>query len=453
MRLAALLLLVACKSMAPKYERPAAPVPQQLPGGSGSYQNVPWKQFVRTDKLQQIIEVALANNRDLRKAAANIEIARAGYRIQRADLYPHFDAGASVVSSRQISGLNGNDTITTTAYGAQVGLATWEIDLFGKIKSLTNAKQEQYFASVENAKATRISLIGEIATAYVSMAADKARLAIAQDTAASGKKTMELTDALVGGGTSNRGDYYQAATVYQQALADIAQLTAQIAQDKNALDLLCGAQVDPALVPDALPGTPDWFAEIQPGASSEVLLTRPDVAAAEHQLMAANANIGAARAQFFPSLSLTASGGLASLALGALFTGPAAVFSLAPQLGVPLFHAGALDANLDLSFAQKTLMIATYEQAIQSAFRDVADALAVRATIAAELEATAALVENSQKAFDLAQERYKAGVDPFLSTLVQQRALYQAKNAQVGVQLAALANQVTLYRVLGGGLQ
>jgi multidrug efflux system outer membrane protein len=264
---------------------------------------------------------------------------------------------------------------------------------------------------------------------------------------------MELTDALVGGGTSNRGDYYQASTVYQQARADVAALTAAIAQDKNALDVLVGAQVPDNLLPEQLPDGLDWFADVPGGMSSAVLLERPDVAAAEHDLMAANANIGEARAEFFPRLSLTANAGLASLALGSLFTGPAALFSIAPSLGMPLFHGGAIRANLAYTEAQKLGMIAAYEGAIQRAFREVADQLATRATIAEQLEAQHALLDDATKSFQLAQERYKAGIDTFLTTLVSQRALYGAKNSLVSTQLSALANQVALYRVLGGGLQ
>src|SRR5262249_2733057 len=259
-------------------------------------------------------------------------------------------------------------------------------------------------------------------------------------------------EQLVTGGTSNRGDYWQAATVYQQARADVAQLTAAIAQDKNALELLAGSAIDDALLPDALPEQLDWFTDVPIGLASSVLLERPDVLAAEHDLIAANADIGAARAQLFPSLSLTASGGLASLALGALFTGPAAVWTLAPALALPLFRPGSR-ANVELSEAQKRVLVASYERAIQSAFREVADALATRGTIDEQLAAQADLVDAANRGFQLAQARYKAGVDTFLTTLVSQRALYAAQNSLVSTQLAALGSRVTLYRVLGGGLQ
>ena len=256
-----------------------------------------------------------------------------------------------------------------------------------------------------------------------------------------------------GGGTSNRGDFWQASTVFEQARGDVAALTATIVQDRNALELLAGGKLDDALLPEALPDALDWFAEVPVGMSSNVLLERPDVVAAEHDLMAANANIGAARAQFFPSITLTASGGLASLTLGKLFTAPTALWTIAPSLNLPLFRGGALRANLAYTETQKLSFVAAYERAIQSAFREVADALATRATIEEQLAAQAALVDAASKGLELAQARYKAGVDTFLATLVSERALYAAKNSLVATQLAALDNRVTLYRVLGGGVK
>jgi multidrug efflux system outer membrane protein len=332
-----------------------------------------------------------------------------------------------------------------------LGLASWEIDVFGRIKSLSDARAQEVLVTVELARAARISLIGEIATAYATLAADQSRLVIAREAMDNGKRVMELTDQLVGGGTSNRSDYYQASTVFLQGRADVALLTAAIQQDKNALELLAGGPIAAELLPTELPETQTWFAEVPVGLSSSVLLERPDVLAAEHQLMAANANIGAARAQFFPSLSLTASGGLASTTLGALFSGPAFVFSVVPNLAAPLFRGGANRANLAFTRAQKSALIASYEGAIQTAFREVADALAVRATIAEQLAAQAELVAAAEKSFEISQARYQAGVDTFLTTLVSQRALYAAQNSLVSTRLAALANRVTLYRVLGGG--
>lgn len=452
-------LLVAalggCISLSPTYERPIAPVPKQLPGGQGSANAaaMPIAEFVHEDKLRQILTKVLGANRTLRRSALDIESARQLYRVQRAAELPSIDLSAQVTSTRSLIGTTDNATARFTDYTVGVGIASWEVDLFGRIKSLSDAKLQSYLASVELAKATRISLIAEASTAYVTMSADRSRLAIAKDTMESSKKAMDLTEALVGGGTSNRGDFYQASTVYQQARGDVAALTAAIAQDKNALELLAGDSLDDSLMPDVLPVQPEWFTEVPVGLDSTVLLDRPDVLAAEHDLMAANANIGAARAQFFPSLNLTATGGLGSVALASLFTGPAALWTLAPALALPLFRGGANRANLAYTKAQKLSFVAAYELAIQTAFREVSDALATRATIQEQLAAQAALVEASTKALELSQARYKAGIDTFLMTLISERALYAAQNSLVATQLAAMSNRITLYRVLGGGLR
>jgi multidrug efflux system outer membrane protein len=448
-------ILGGCLSFAPNYERPAAPVPKQIPGGqdSANAAAMPISEFVHEAKLRQILTKVLGANRTLRRAALDIEAARQLYRVQRAAELPSVDLSAQVTSTRSLIGTPDNATARFTEYSVGVGISSWEIDLFGRIKSLSDARLQSYLASVELAKGTRISLIAEAATAYVTMSADRSRLAIAKDTMESSKKAMDLTDALVGGGTSNRGDFYQASTVYQQARGDVAALTAALSQDKNALELLAGDSLDEALMPDVLPIQPEWFAEVPVGLASTVLLERPDVLAAEHDLRAANANIGAARAQFFPSLTLTASGGLGTIALASLFTGPAALWTLAPALALPLFRGGANRANLAYTKVQKLSFVAAYELAIQRAFREVADALATRATIQEQLAAQSALVEASTKALALSQARYKVGIDTFLTTLVSERALYAAQNSLVATQLSAMGNRITLYRVLGGGLR
>lgn len=453
MRRAALaLVLGGCISLAPTYHRPAAPVPATLPGGAGTQTaaDLPWQQFVRDPHLRQIIAQALANNRDLRRAMIEIDAARAKYRVQRAAQLPRIDATAGVSSQRAIFGAN---TFKATVYEANVGLSGWEIDLFGRVRSLSEAQLQAYFSTVETARAARISLIAETATAYATLAADRSRLAIARDTMESAQRTMDLTNRLVTGGISGRADYWQASTVFQQARSDVALLTATIAQDRDALELLAGGPVAEDLLPPQLPDQLDWFEEVPVGLSSAVLLDRPDVLAAEHDLRAANADIGAARAAFFPSLSLTTTGGLASTALSALFSAPTAIWTVAPQLVMPLFHGGANRANLALARAEDKALVAAYEGAIQRAFRETADALATRGTIAEQLAAQAALVDAATKGFELAQARYQAGIDPFLETLVAQRELYAAKSSLVATRLEALANRITLYRVLGGGVK
>lgn len=445
----------SCTSMAPKYERPAAPIPAQLDGGTGSAsaRDLKLADFVKDDKLRRLLGQVVSQNRTLRRAASDIESARALYRIQRQAWLPDVNASANVTSTRQFTGIPGAESVKFTIYGANVGVTNWEIDLWGKLRSQTDAKLQSYLATVEAARAGQIALIGEVCTAYVAYAADRSRLKIAQDTMGTAKKAMDLTEALVGGGTANRSDFWNASTVFEQARGDVAAITAQIQQDRNAIELLAGGHVDDALLPDALPDGLDWFADVPVGMSSAVLLERPDVLAAEHELEAANANIGAARAQFFPSLVLTASGGIASLALSTLFSGPTAVYTLAPSLVMPLFRHGANKANLAFTEAQKTGLVAAYEYAIQTAFREVADALAVRSTIDQQLEAQKALVEAATKGFELSQARYQAGIDPFLTTLVSERTLYGAQSSLVATRQAALSNRVAMYRVLGGGLQ
>lgn len=449
MKALVLCLVAGCWSMAPAYERPASPVTANERVAAPSKLDA----FVRDPKLRQVLARVVSQNRSLRRAVLDIEAARLQYRIQRAAQLPAIDAAAAITSSSTLTGMAGNSTAHFTEYSATAGLASWEIDLFGRLRSLSEARLQTYYSAIETAKAARISLVAETATAYATLAADHDRLQIARDTMEASKKAMDLTEALVGGGTSNRSDFWQASTVYQQARADVALLTATIAQDRNALELLAGSPLPDALLPDALPAQLDWFADVPAGLSSELLLARPDVLAAEHDLMAANANVGAARARFFPSLNLTATGGIASVALASLFTGPGLIWTLAPSLALPLFRGGANRANLAYTRAQKESLIAAYELAIQTAFREVSDALAVHATIDEQLAAQQALVEAASKGLELAQARYKAGIEPFLTTLVSERALYAAQNSLVTTQLEALSNRVTLYRVLGGGLE
>jgi multidrug efflux system outer membrane protein len=436
--------------MAPKYERPALPVPEQFSGatGEGAAKKLSIGDFVRDPKLRTLIDQAIKNNRDLRASVQAIEVARHQYRIQRAASLPAIDL--NIGASIQQVNFPGVGATRFDQYSVTAGTAGWEIDVWGRLKSMANQREHQYLAVVQQANAVRVSLIGEIATAYVALAADRSRLLIARDTAELAKKTMELTDKLVSGGTSNRGDYFQAETVYQTARADVALYTAAIEQDKNAIDQLIGAKVSEDLLPTELSPMLDTFTDVPVGLSSAVLLERPDVVAAEHDLMAANANIGEARARFFPTLSLTASGGLASTALKALFSSPGSVFSLAPNLAAPLFRGGANRANLAMTKAQKLQLVAVYEGKIQRAFREVADALAIRGTIEERLAAQVALVQAATKSVELSEARYKGGVEPFLTTLVSQRALYAAQYSLVGTQLAALENRVRLFRVLGG---
>jgi multidrug efflux system outer membrane protein len=444
-----LCVLTGCLSMAPKYERPASPVPANLPGAEGSAAPIALDAFVREPRLKQVLARVVAQNRSLRRTVLDIETARAQYHLQRSQLFPTINAQVGMTETRQFFGIPGAPpTVDLTTFSAGIGTTAWEVDLFHRVGDLSDARMQQYYAAIETAKAERITLVAEAASAWVTLAADRSRLQIANETMATAKKGMDLTEQLVGGGTSNRGDFWQASTIFQGARADVALLTSQIAQDRNALELLAGGPIEDALLPDALPTDLDWFADVPVGLSSAVLLERPDVLSVEHQLIAANANIGAARASFFPTLQLTASGGIISAALSALFTGPTAVWTFAPSIVAPLFRGGAGTANLDLAKAQKQSLIATYELTIQTAFRETADALATRATIQEQLAAQNDLVTANDKAFQLAQARYQVGIESFLATLVFERALYGAKNSLIATQQLALGNRIQLYRVL-----
>jgi len=461
--------LGACTSMAPSYERGATPVPSAWPSGDAyakttantvttaktqTAAELPWRAFILDPNLQKVVETALQNSRDLRKTIATIESARAQYRVQRAAQLPTVDAGVSGSRARSLNASSGSDNSTSTSqsYSASVSLSSYEIDLFGRVRSLSNAALETYLATEEAARATRVSLIAETASAWLALAADRSQREIAQRTMDSAERSMALTRKRLEAGVASRVDVRQAESVYQQARADVASTTTAIAQDRNALELLAGAPIDDALLPTALPADASWLAEVPVGLSSNVLLQRPDVLQAEHQLKSANANIGAARAALFPSLSLTASGGLASAALSSLFSGGATVWSLAPSLSLPIFDGGASRANVAYSEAQRSLYLSSYELAIQTAFKEVADALARRGTMQEQLAAQTALVEASTDSYQLATARYSKGVDTYLVALDSQRTLYAAEQTLVSTRQLALDNSVTLYRTLGGGV-
>lgn len=449
-------LLAGCSTLAPDYSRADLPVPNdweykpsaQTQGLSAKQaMQVPWKSFIKDQRLAQVIELALGSNRSLRQTLADVEAARATYRIQTADLYPQLDAGLSGTRSKTSSGSIG------TTYEAEVGLSGYEIDLFGKNRSLSDVQMEAYLASEETAKAARISLIGEIASAWLTLAADKSALTLATETATNARKIMDITNKRLQMGVDSRIDVASAETVYHSARSDIASYTTQVAQDLNALHLLVGEQFEQSLLPETLPEGATLLTDVPAGLSSSVLLQRPDVLAAEHDLKSANANIGVARAAFFPTLSLTATGGLASSVLADIFSGGASsIFTIGPSLTLPIFDGGANKANLAYSEAQQHKFLAAYEYAIQNAFSEVANALARRATIQEQLDAEEAVVAAATRSYDLSLVRYKGGVDSFQNALEAQRTMYSASQSLIITRQADLNNRITLYRVLGGGL-
>lgn len=461
---ASVLSLGGC-NLAPNYVRPALPVPASLPDGSPArpagddrrpspVADTGWQAFFIDPRLRRVIGQALDNNRDLRIAAANVAQARALYRIQRADFFPTVAADASGTLQRiprDQAALYGGDR-TPESWSANIG-ASWEIDLFGRIRSLSKAALEQYFATEEARKATRIALIGEVASAWLTLAADSERLAVATHSRDAFERTLALTQARFQRGYTSALDVRQAQSSYDQARSQVAELKTSVSQDSNALALLVGATPGLADLPATLGESPHTLALLPSNLTSDVLLDRPDILEAEHGLTSANANIGAARAAFFPSISLTGAFGTVSPSLSDLFGNGSGTWNFQPAISLPLFNAGRLKANLRASEAQRDVAVATYEKAIQAAFREAADALARRSTIGEQLEAQQSLVRASADSYRLAEARYRAGADTFLATLDAQRALLSAQQTLIGSRLAEQSNLVDLYRVFGGGLR
>jgi multidrug efflux system outer membrane protein len=460
----AALLLGGC-TLIPKYEQPQAPVAAQWPTGAAyrvqdasatgqQAANVGWREFFTDPNLQRLIETALANNRDLRVSALNIERAQAMYRIRHADLLPTVAIGASETAQRIPADLSATrQSMIVHQYGVSANISNYELDFFGRVRSLNEQALELYFATEEAWRSAQISLVSEVANAYLVWLADRQRLQVAQETLKSQQKSYDLIKMRYEQGVASELNLRQAQTSVEMARVDAASYTTWVARDENALSLLLGTQALPEWL--AVDKMEDLGAVIHLTAGeipSTVLQQRPDVLAAEHQLRAANANIGAARAAFFPSISLTTSIGTASASLSGLFSGGSGVWSFVPQIGLPIFDTGRRRANLEVSETDYEIALAQYEKAIQSAFREVSDALAQRGTIDEQLAAQKALAEATTATFHLATARYEKGIDSYLSVLDAQRAMYFADLGLVSVRLAKQMNQVALYKSLGGGI-
>ena len=449
-------LMSGC-TMAPRYERNALPVPAQFPTGDAYPEAaVPVppvldRTLIFQDvRLQKLMDQALVNNRDLRVAAANIVRARSQFRAQRAELLPQLDANLQVQRSETASSSGFAAGVRSAANGT-LAISAYEVDLFGRIQSLTNAAQETYFATEATARATRLALLGDIATAWLTYASDQSLYKLAQDTAASARKTVDLTRARLEGGVAARTDLRQAQTILATAESNMARQQTAVAQDVNALVLLVGADFDRALLPASIEEAATTIGDPPTGTSADILLRRPDVLAAEYSLRSANANIGAARAAMFPRITLTGILGLASGSLESLFGDSGQHTSQATAAaGYPIFQAGAARATVRASIAQRDALLSTYEKSIQTAFREVADALARRGTIDDQLAADTRRNDAAADAFRLSEARYRGGIDNFLVNLDSQRSLYTAQQVLVATRLIAATNRVTLYRVLGG---
>jgi multidrug efflux system outer membrane protein len=445
---------------APQYVRPGLPVPSAWPESSTAGAGAPgapaaadlkWQEFFTDQRLQSVIELALANNRDLRVAALNIEKVQALYRIQRAEQYPTIVASASADAYRVPRNLSSNDHAETVAqYTVGLGAASWELDLFGRIRSLKSRALEQYLATEQARAAAQTSLVAAVANTYLALAADRENLRLAQVTFDAQQVSYELILRTRDLGIASDLDLRQAQTQVEAARVDIARYSGQVALDENALNLLVGAPVAAGMLSDDL-GKVGALKDVAPGLPSDLLLRRPDILLAEHQLKAANANIGAARAAFFPRITLTAAAGITSSDLTNLFKPAAGTWNFAPQVVLPIFDSGARQAGLKAAEVDRDMAIAEYEKAIQAAFREVSDALSLRTTLVAQQSAQQSLLNALEETYRLSEARYKGGIDSYLSVLVAQRSLYAAQQQLVGVRLARLSNLVTLYKVLGGG--
>lgn len=445
-------LLAGCLSLDPHYQRPAAPVPAVWPaqGTQPAATTVlaDWQHIMTDSRLNAVVAKALTSNRDMQEAIADIEAAKALYGEQRASLFPTVDAELTQTRSRtQDAGVSG----TATADGA---VSSFEIDLFGRNRSLSTAAKETWLASESTAQNTRLTLIAETSTAWITLAADNSNLKLAQDTQKSAADSLRITRLRQKEGVASGPDVSESMAVYQSARASVASYQTVVAQDINALNLLVGETVPQNLLPGTLEDlSPEAIALVPAGVSSSVLLRRPDVQEAEHNLKSANADIGAARANFFPTLSLTASAGVGSSSLSNLFSHGANVWSFAPSLTLPLFTGGSNTAQLRYAEAEKKGLIAAYEKSIQSAFRDVANALARRATLSEQLDAQQQYVAASQRSYDLARRSYETGAGDYLTVLTDQRSLWSAQVDLIALQQTDFENRITLWQSLGGGVK
>jgi len=438
-----------CMSLAPTYERPAAPVPASFAGDTAAAGPVAgelaWQEFFGDARMKALIGIALANNRDLRIAALNIAQARATVDLRRADLLP--TVGAGVSASRQPRAGDGIDSL----YSAGLSVTAYELDFFGRIRNVGDAAAARYLSTEEARKTAQISLVASVASTYLALRADEALLEVTRQTLVTREESLKLTKLKFDHGAASEIDFRQAESLYETARAALAQQTRQRALDENALVLLLGQGLPPEL-PPGLPLTDQrMVADLPAGLPSELLVRRPDVRAAEQQLVAAHADIGAARAAFFPRITLTGSVGSASTELSGLFRGGSLAWTVAPQALVAIFDAGRNRANLDVAKVGREIALAQYERAIQSAFREVADALAGRATLVEQLRAQQAQARAEEVRHRLADLRYRNGAASYLDVLDAQRALFAAQQALVQTQLQQAQNLVAVYKALGGG--
>jgi outer membrane protein, multidrug efflux system len=464
------LLLAGC-TLIPDYRRPDAPIPSQYPSGqayghsqAGSAKtavDLVWHDFFCDPVISDLVSIALDQSRDLRVATEQVTAMRAQFFSQRADLFPTVDMGAGATVVRQPAGIlqvpGLNRPIYTRDYQLGLGVSSYEVDLFGQVRSLTRRAFEQYLGQEDNRRAVQIALIGSVATAYLGWLADNQSLAITNDTVKSRQESLDLIRHMMTAGVGTDRDVAEAEMALNEAQVNQQRFTRNQAQDLNQLALLLGTEVPADLLGRMQQeGTLDAvapFPDVPAGLPSSLLERRPDILEAEHVLLATNANIGAARAAFFPTILLTGSGGTAADSITSLFSPGTAAWTLAPQVTVPIFDAGRNSANLSRAKAENREAVARYEKAIQTAFRETADALAGKGTYTAQLQAQTGLVASSARDYHLSEARFRSGADNYLNTLVAQRSLYSSQIDLITTRLEELSNRVILYKVLGGGWQ
>jgi multidrug efflux system outer membrane protein len=467
-------LLAGC-SLAPAFLKPTQPVADRYPDGSGyhsvadaglptlavSAEKLAWRDFFVDPALKRLLEVALQSNRDLRTATIDVAQAQAQFRLQRAAQFPALDVtGNAEYEGLSNSGVLGSGTSATPTgsgggtfryYTVSAGISSFDVDLFGRLRSLSREQFEKYLAQAENQRAVALTIIGDVASAYIAWLSDQQLLKVTQDTLHMQDETLRLTQAEFHQGATTLLTLRQAQTSVASAQANLAQYTRQVAQDVNELVLLIGAPMPSDLPHPNKLGAQTLMADLSPGLPSDLLTRRPDIMKAEHTLRADDADIGAARAAFFPQLLLTGSGGLSSLQFNKLFTPGSLTWSFAPQVTIPIFTWGQNRANLDIAKTQREIDLAAYDKAVQTAFHDVANALTARATYLDQAKAQQADVDAAAGYYQLAEMRFRAGVDNFLTALDAERTLYGAQQSLITAQEAQLQNLATLYEDLGGG--
>lgn len=456
--LALALLLGGCAPRKEAFRQPPTPAPPAWTSGvaesasqAPAAADLKWQDFFTDARLRQVVQLALENNRDLRISTLNVEKVQAQYRIQSVQQRPTVGAAASVDAYR-VPGDMTNDGKGYIANSNRVGLqvSSWELDLFGRIRALKSQALEQYLASEQGRVSTQMALVASVAASYLTLAANREGLRLAQSTLEAQQATLELIRRTRDLGIRSDLEVSQAQSQVDAARVDIVRYTAQLTLDQNALNLLVGAPVPDALLPAGL-GSDQAIGDVSAGLPSEVLLRRPDILLAEHQLKAAYANIEAARAAFFPRIALTANGGFVSGALAELFSFRALTWEFAPQVTLPIFDSGVRRTTHKIAQLQRDTAVAEYEKAIQTAFREVSDSLSLRSRLLEQQNAQQTLVNTLNETYRLTESRYRIGVDNYLNVLVAQRALYSGEQALVNLRLSRLSNLVTLYKVLGGG--